>query len=385
MYLPYGVNENGQLVYIDQAARGRTSLRCPYCGVTLIARKGARLAPHFAHDGATCREMKRADTAIALPVYDSFRLHLSGKVWEALRAFHDENDDGDCYWLEDLGLVKSFITPYGNEHYNLTHKGKIPFGDLSLNLFNQFQEPLIRERHDQLEKAALAALGTADESIALTDLRLFRAQMQRILETMLYFIEVRTKQSVLHKIGVTTRPLEQRLAEIHLDLVPHFGAVELVPLGTWAHRGNVELYFKHRYRRFRHPIHTLIEYFAFDDLKAVLRDLRRMKPKDLTEVERAIVTGEPSRVERRELASDETLSLEVWWLLCNLSYENSNRYYGTWHELHNFRWVGQHRSLIETVKDNSGYRLQMTEFGAAYYAAFKPFYQRHYKEAETPV
>jgi hypothetical protein len=35
MYLPYGVDEQGQLVYIDQVARGKTTLCCPYCGVRL--------------------------------------------------------------------------------------------------------------------------------------------------------------------------------------------------------------------------------------------------------------------------------------------------------------------------------------------------------------
>lgn len=241
MYLPYGVNDDGQLVYIESVGRGRTTLRCPYCNMRLIARKGERLAPHFAHDGKTCREVKQSRETVALPMYDSFRLHLSGKAWEALRRFHDENDDGDCYWLEDYGLVKSFITPYGNERYNLTHKGKIPFGDLSLNLFNQFQEPLIRERHETLERAAWLALGQESEATKLIDLKLFRAQMRRILETTLYFVEVRTGEGVLHKIGVTTRPLEQRLAEIRRDLAPYFGAVDLVLLGTWAHRGNAAI------------------------------------------------------------------------------------------------------------------------------------------------
>src|SRR5690606_24115919 len=146
-----------------------------------------------------------------------------------------------------------------------------------------------------------------------------RAQMRRILETTLYFIEVRTGAGILHKIGVTTRPLEQRLAEIRADLTPHFSSVELVPFGTWAHRGHVELYFKHRYRRFQRPIETLTEYFAFEDVKAVLRDLRRMKPKELNGNEQSILAGEPSRVERHELNPAEMLSEKAWQLLSNFS------------------------------------------------------------------
>jgi hypothetical protein len=74
--------------------------------------------------------------------------------------------------------------------------------------------------------------------------------------------------------------------------------VEFVPLGTWAHRGNVELYFKHRYRRFQRPPGPLTEYFAFDDVKLVLRDLRRIKPKTLTDIERGVLASEATLVER---------------------------------------------------------------------------------------
>lgn len=377
MYLPYGVDEHHQLIGIDQVPRGRTRLRCPYCGVTLLARKGTRIAPHFAHAGSTCRQVKRSDAAIRLPVYDSFRLNLSGKAWEALRAFHDENDDFEGDWLEELGLAKSYITPYGNQRFSLTHKGKIPFGELSLNLFNQFQEPLIQQRHEELEQVALAALGTLEESAALTDLRLFRAQMRRILEATLYFIEVRTGQGVLHKVGVTTRPLEQRLTEIRADLQPSVGTVDLIPLGTWEHRGNVELYFKHRYRRFQRPISTLTEYFAFADVKAVLRDLRRMQPKILTEVEAAVLAGEESRVERRQLTREELLSPEAWELLCNFSSERAKTSFKARLELEQHQLGGKARPLLRCTQVYPSIEYELTDYAIAYRQTFAALYQAH--------
>ena len=383
MYLPYGINEQGQLVYIESVGRGRTALRCPYCATPLLARKGTQIAPHFAHDGKTCRELKRTGEGITLPVYDSFRLHLSGKVWEALGRFHDEDNDSDGYWLEEYGVVKSFITPYGNERDSLTHKGKIPFGDLSLNLFNQFQEPLIRERYNTLEQVALAALCTAEENMALTDLRLFRAQMRRILEATLYFIEVQTDGGILHKIGVTTRPLEQRLAEIRADLIPHFGSMKLIPLGTWANRGNVEPYFKHRYRRFQHPIATLTEYFAFENVKAVLRDLRRMKPKELNDMEHTILAGEPSRVERHELNAAEMLSEKAWRLLSNFSSDEARQNFEARLELQNHRLGERTCPLIEFTSGYPELRLQVTDYGCAYLERFAEQYQRMYVSGIT--
>lgn len=308
-YLPYGLNQNNELVYIDQVARGRTLLRCPYCGVNLLAKKGDVMAAHFAHDGKTCRQTSRNNPAFELPAYDSFNLKLSPKVLHGLRMFHakandydyqrpeadeDKFDDTDYDGLlEHHGLIKSFRTRYGNERYELTHKGKIPFGDLSLDLFNKFHEGQLRARHSTLTRTAIEK-EKAGGSVhaALTDLRIYQAQLRRVLKASLYFIEVQTEQKVLHKIGVTARDIDERLAEIRADLLPHFGEVKLKVLGTWLHRGTTEMYFKHRYRNYQHRVDTLTEYFAFDDVKPVLRDLRRMKAKTLDETESILLFGD---------------------------------------------------------------------------------------------
>ncbi|MEG4088540.1 hypothetical protein [Microcoleus sp. Pol12B4] len=56
-------------------------------------------------------------------------------------------------------------------------------------------------------------------------------------------------------------------------------------MGLWEHRGNVELYFKHRYKAFNFRIGTLTEYFQFANVKAVLNDLYDMEAKVLSAVE----------------------------------------------------------------------------------------------------
>jgi hypothetical protein len=178
--------------------------------------------------------------------------------------------------------------------------GKIPVGALSLALFNEIQEPLIAQRLDELEQAATWAWEHNAPILneKLTDLRIYRAQLQRILAVTLYFLEVQADGETLHKIGVTTRPIEARLAELQQQLQAHFRDVTIAVIGTWLHRGNVELYFKHRYHEFRHLIGALTEYFVFDDTKAVIRDLRRMKPKELTPAERDVLDGKPAAIEQ---------------------------------------------------------------------------------------
>jgi hypothetical protein len=348
MFLEYAVNDSGELVYVEQVARGKTDLHCPYCGGLLLARKGEIKAHHFAHAGETCRQVERDQDTIALPCYDNFNLHLPPKVLRDLLAFHAGESGYDVARLERYELIQWNEWALNRRgEYELTKKGKIPVGKLSLHLFNEYQEPLILSKHGELEAVAAEAYAKpryearlaeieaearpmldasghlplrredgprlaklndelwavrgklkaipTDYQTALTDLRLYRAQLRRVLSCSLYFLSI--DDGHLYKIGVTTRPIDERIAEIQADLTPHLSKVKVDVIDTWPHRGNVELYFKHRYKAHNQPIGVLSEYFKFDDAKAVIRDLRRMKAKDLSDSERIILAGLPSGLE----------------------------------------------------------------------------------------
>ena len=68
---------------------------------------------------------------------------------------------------------------------------------------------------------------------------------------------------VFYKIGITTRSMNNRLVEIYRDIRSHYQNVEIDVIKVWAHRGNVERYFKYRYSDFNYPIGNLTEYFMF--------------------------------------------------------------------------------------------------------------------------
>lgn len=114
---------------------------------------------------------------------------------------------------------------------------------------------------------------------------IYRSQLRRILVNSLYFLEVKADGQIFYKIGVTTRQIEERIAEVQRDMRAHYSDVTVNLLGLWEHRGNVELYFKHRYKAFNYRIGKLTEYFAFPDVKAVLNDLYGMEAKVLSDVE----------------------------------------------------------------------------------------------------
>ncbi len=140
--------------------------------------------------------------------------------------------------------------------------------------------------------AEAAGLSCLEERRA--DLLITLAQLRRILVNSLYFLEVKADANTFYKIGVTTRPIEERIAEVYRDVRAHYSDVVVNLLGLWEHRGNVELYFKHRYQPFNYRIGTLTEYFAFPFVKAVLQDLCEMKPKMLSDVEVDVLNCEQS-------------------------------------------------------------------------------------------
>jgi hypothetical protein len=310
MWLTYGVDDHHALVAIADVPRGKTPLRCPYCNGPLTAKKGHVRQHHFAHTGETCRAVARETDLPLLPLYDNFNLHLSGKELHDLH--HYWQDYGVHGWSVPLrsdthALVRREILVWnrwrdrGRGGYEFTKLGKIPVGALSLQLFTAVQEPLIAARLAALEERATRSWERGLPTCAqdLTDFRLYRAQLQRILTVSLYFVAVQAGDAVYYKIGVTSRPIAERVAEIAHELRPQCPTVTLTVLGTWPHRGNVERYFKHRYQAAQHRIGTRTEYFQFADVRPVLRDLRRMPPKALSAVEHEILTGVPSALERR--------------------------------------------------------------------------------------
>jgi hypothetical protein len=146
---------------------------------------------------------------------------------------------------------------------------------------------LLLEKLAKLEQAVQRAQLINSQYLQerLADFRIYRAQLKRILESNLYFVQIKAGRKILHKIGVTKRSIEERVIEVQRDLAANYKQVDIQVLGVWKHRGNVELYFKHRYKDFNYRIGSLTEYFKLADVESVWDDLRQMQPKVLEPVE----------------------------------------------------------------------------------------------------
>ena len=274
--------------------RGKTNLACLYCGGGLTAKKGSVKEHHFAHTGETCKPVsQRIKTKAfpALPLYDNFSIQLKGEDLKQLKVLWKEYGAEKRSIPQDLvnfrWQLKGLLESEGSRSYQFTHLGKIPVGALPLALFNKVQEPLLLSELVKLEQSAgvaeAAGLSCLEERRA--DLLIYRAQLRRILVNSLYFLEVKADGNTFYKIGITTRSIEERIAEVQRDVRGHYSDVVVNLLGLWEHRGNVELYFKHRYQPFNYRIGKLTEYFVFPNVKAVLNDLYGMEAKVLSAVE----------------------------------------------------------------------------------------------------
>ncbi|MEG4581579.1 GIY-YIG nuclease family protein [Microcoleus sp. MON1_C5] len=294
MWLKFGVAPTGELASIDEVVRGKTQLTCLYCGGGLTAKKGSVKEHHFAHTEETCKPVSQRIKTKAfpsLPLYDNFNIQLKGEELEQLKVLWKEYGAQDYAIPKDLvnfrWQLKGLLESEGDRTYHFTDLGKIPVGALPLVLFNQVQEPLLVSELASLENsveiALSAGLSCLEERRA--DLLIYRSQLRRILVNSLYFLEVKADGNIFYKIGVTTRSIEERIAEVQRDVRAHYSDVAVSLLGLWEHRGNVELYFKHRYKAFNYRIGKLTEYFAFPNVKAVLNDLYEMKPRTLGNVE----------------------------------------------------------------------------------------------------
>ncbi|MBE9119526.1 GIY-YIG nuclease family protein [Tychonema sp. LEGE 07199] len=303
MWLKFGVARSGELTSIDEVVRGKTQLTCLYCGGSLTAKKGSVKEHHFAHTEETCKPVSQRIKTKAfpsLPLYNNFTIELYGEELEQLKVLWKEYGAQNYAISKDLvnfrWELKGLVESSGDRTYHFTDLGKIPVGALPLALFNKVQEPLLLSELASLESsveiALSAGLSCLDERRA--DLLIYRAQLRRILVNSLYFLEVKANGQTFYKIGITIRSIEERIAEVQRDVRAHYSDVTVSLLGLWEHRGNVELYFKHRYQPFNYRIGKLTEYFAFPNVKLILTDLYEMEPKVLSEIEVDVLNCEQS-------------------------------------------------------------------------------------------
>lgn len=305
MFLEFGIYLGEELVHIHQVSAGKTQLTCPYCGGLLVAKKGKIKIHHFSHLKETCREViDRSDDQLKLPFYDKFDLNINPKSSLLLENFHSGSrlTFPQLKKLIEEKLIYSVPTKTFGSKFVLTKLAKIFFGEASLYSFSEIQEEKILEKYKEIE--SLLDLNNPLLDSLLTDLKIYRNQLKRVLSSDLYFIEIETSGGTFYKIGVTTRNIDDRLSEIKTDIKKHFQIQSISVLRLLKHRGSIETYFKYRYKKFLNShlknLGGFTEYFNFDknDRKRVLSDLTNLGGKMFSSFEEDILDNKKTAIER---------------------------------------------------------------------------------------
>ena len=106
--------------------------------------------------------------------------------------------------------------------------------------------------------------------------QIYSAQYQRVMKSNLYFLSISTETKTFYKIGVTGRSIKERVKEINKELSIFYTNLSIFVIGIWSNYGNVEHYFKYKYRQYKTNIGKLTEYFYFQNIKPVLLDLNTL-------------------------------------------------------------------------------------------------------------
>jgi hypothetical protein len=128
-----------------------------------------------------------------------------------------------------------------------------------------------------------------------------------LLVQTLYFLKIVVDGDRCYKIGVTSRTISERIAEIEIELKTHFQSVSIAVYATWAHYGYLERYFLYKYNGCQYRIGNLTEYFKFEEkfAESILQELREIAPKEILPVESELIDGIPSKIERHIVLTEK--------------------------------------------------------------------------------
>ncbi len=317
VYLSLGKDKQGNFHHIDSQKSGKGDLVCPFCYCPLIAVKSKIKADHFRHDGETCNESLNEIPQI--PAWHHFHLNYPVKVINALKdGYQADSKSPNVFQHWKSGLqhfphtTKAELFKHDDWTENLlfTDTARIILGSLPLLQFSQWMRNTLQIRIQTLRDA----IKQGDQHQAWLEIEAQR--QESILKASLYLFEYQLEDnSVIHKVGRTSRSTEQRLKETIFDLEKAAGrtVVKSAVLREVVNSGHVEKYVFHRYSNQLANIGSHTEYLVLDS-----KSLKRLKAEftklsnnleSFNKDERFIVTGRWRYEEKRLAASKRGIEI----------------------------------------------------------------------------
>ncbi|BCL74213.1 TPA: GIY-YIG nuclease family protein [Vibrio vulnificus] len=317
VYLSLGKDTQGNFHHIDSQKSGKGHLACPFCHCPLIAVKGKIKEAHFRHDGETCNESLNEIPQI--PAWHHFHLNYPVEIIDALKDGYQADSKSPNvfqHWKSGLhhfprtAKEELFKRDDWTDNLIFTDTARIILGSLTLLGFSQWMRITLQARISSLREA----IEQGTQHRAWLEIEAHR--QQAILKASLYLFEYQLEDnSVIHKVGRTSREPKQRLKETVIDLEKATGksVVKSTVLRKVLNSGHVEKYVFHRYNNQLANIGAHTEYLVLDDkslkrLKAEFTKLtNNLEP--FNKAERFIVTGRWKYEEKRLAASKRGIEL----------------------------------------------------------------------------
>lgn len=315
MLLPYG-KKDGHLIHISEVDRGKTKLVCPYCQQLLIAKKGKKIAHHFAHEGKSCL----SSTADFFGLKNNLPTHLSllqytqkkfnettqqiGKLQKAKVYLNRQSDwqkqqirnlvnQLSSYQEDSFKTVRKQIIQFCKEEFSTSIDWSLLHSEHFLIYTNGIKEikypqisPSIHQDfYPKSFKGAVAALeryhSTQHQLIETNEkLRLFQSDWTWFKQFKLYFLRINTgTYSTFYKIGLTSRDIAIRIKEIERDLASIFQSPSIEVLFQTESVAFLEHFFKQKYQSHRYHLEQFTEYFYFEpyELEQLLSVFKKVK------------------------------------------------------------------------------------------------------------
>ncbi len=285
MLLPYG-KQAGRLTHISEVPSGRTDLCCPYCHAELLAKKGKQNAHHFAHVGKSCLGTGSAallDLGKKLPLDYSLSDYTHRKQQAIQQALQKRQKQRDFLHKKDAQNKQHIRTLFA---YLRTHRQYVKARQIVAYVryeFEAFPDLTYLPNSFIPHRKALTNYHSNKQQLAEAQakLELYQKELAWFHSFQLYFLEIQTgAYHIFYKIGLTARPLAERLQEIRLDL-RQFPKADIRILYALKGVAFLETFFKQKYRRQRYAIGQHTEYFSFEyyELEAIKRELETISEK----------------------------------------------------------------------------------------------------------
>lgn len=262
-YLQYGKSKESELIHIENSNSGKVELICPFCDCPLIAVKGVKKIHHYRHDGETCRES--LDELEPIAGWSQFHLNYSQQTIKKLKEADLSNHNKRSIFYRKLN--KS----YRDNLFEYGHKPTVELliirGELPIDRFNYW---MIKSLDDRLERYR-SEVKRKNKSLPALQIE---AQRQYSIRTAtLYFFEFRlSDNTIVHKVGRTTRDINTRLSETTRELSSLLNGLSITSSKVLCKSdgcGQIEKYLIYKYSYCQYKIGYLTEYFIFQKSKDI--------------------------------------------------------------------------------------------------------------------